>query len=177
MIFSKSCGSFSLIKFSVLYSSLFLFAVTLPFTPSTSAKHRINATSHQKETIITPSPKSPPQIEIFEAHQGENKTYVISLDSNHGGATLIAYNSPTCQANTHGTTIINSKTSKLEFTAKEDPFCKITMQKNKNNQLKIIKETAPCSTWHGDFCSFTSLSSLTRIYPKQSPKEPISKTQ
>lgn len=157
----------------LLYFGLFLSMSSIPLSSLTTyGKHlptHHHAHSQQTPPVIHPA-SVPPQMQVFEANAESNKTYVIAMDSNHPGATLITYNTPSCQANTHGTTVINPKSPYLlEFTAKEDPYCKITMQKTKNGQLKIIRETRPCNTWHGDFCSFTSLTTLTRIYPKNIP--------
>lgn len=120
----------------------------------------------RKEIVIQKPSNISSQIEVFENHDEIHKSYMVVFDSNHPGATLIAYNSPTCQANTHGTTIVNRQdSSKFEFTSTDDPYCKITMQITKKHQLKILKESVPCSTWHGDFCSFTTLPILNRLYP------------
>lgn len=144
--------------------------LTLAFTPPSFADHKHTHTKSQHHAPakqkISAHPLALPQIEIYEAHQGNKSNYIIALYTHQQGASLISYTSQTCQADSHGTTLPNPKnSSQFEFTAREDPFCKITLQKTKKNQLKVIKETAPCGTWHGDLCSFSSLPTLNRIYP------------
>lgn len=155
--------------------SLFYLSFTLSlscfsfsaFAPSAQAHTSHTASSAKNEQQkAAPSTSTLPQLEIYEASQDKNRDYLIALYTHQSGAALISYNTPTCQANSHGTTRPDAKDpSKLEFTAREDPYCKITLQKTRNHQLKVLKETLPCATWHGDFCSFKSLAPLTRIYP------------
>ena len=156
--------SFRLIKY-LSYTILSLI-ISLTVLSNLTYARSSNTKSSVKISTLNKASRILPQIEIFESHVGISKNYVIALDPIHPGATLITYNSPTCQANTHGNTILNHHDpSKLEFTAKEDPYCKISMQITKNHQLKILSETIPCSTWHGDFCSFETLPIVNRIYP------------
>lgn len=158
MIKRISLGILSLLAISC---SLSVFAKT----------HHATASKHSKETAAkTEKPTNPvlsdPQISIYSAHKEKNN-YVIALYTDRPGKALITYDSPTCQANSYGDTVLNSKNkSEIVFTSTEDPLCKVTLQKTANNQLKIIKETSACTAWHGDFCSFSSLSPLTRIYPQ-----------
>lgn len=127
---------------------------------------------NQKENSQKKQTFFPYQLEIFENHNDLNKNYIITMDTHHLGTTLLTFNSPTCQANAQGTTkLISENPTKLEFTSKEDPYCKITMQVTRQNQLKILKETIPCSTWHGDFCSFTTLSTLNHVYPSSTKEK------
>lgn len=132
---------------------------------TTSSKHiqesHKNTEKPEEKPTITD-----PQLIFYSAHKDKNN-YVIALYTDRPGKALITYDSPTCQANSYGDTTINGKNkSEIEFTSTEDPLCKITLEKIKNNQLKITKETPACTAWHGDFCSFSSLSPLTRVYPQ-----------
>lgn len=132
---------------------------------TTSPKHtqetHKNTAKPEEKPVITD-----PQLTFYSAHKDKNN-YVIALYTDRPGKALITYDSPTCQANSYGNTVINAKNkSEIEFTSTEDPLCKISLEKTKNNQLKITKETPACNAWHGDFCSFSSLSPLTRIYPQ-----------
>lgn len=147
-----------------------LLAIGYTSTVLAKTHHTIATSKHPLETtkkIEKPTSTQPsePQISIYSAHKEKNN-YVIALYADRPGKSLITYDSPTCQANSYGDTVPSSKNkSEIIFTSTEDPKCKITLQKAENNQLKITKETAACNAWHGDFCSFSSLSPLTRIYP------------
>ncbi|CAI3934175.1 MULTISPECIES: hypothetical protein [Commensalibacter] len=149
----------------------FLFAISGISSVFADTHHKTITSKHTQElskNITRTTEKSvlaDPQLNFYSAHQDKNN-YVIALYTNRPGKALITYDSPTCQANSYGDTIIDSKNkSQIEFTSTEDPLCKITLKKENDNQLKIIKETPACTAWHGDFCSFSSLSPLTRIYP------------
>ncbi|MDI2113287.1 hypothetical protein [Commensalibacter nepenthis] len=161
MITNSSLGIFFLLMISNIPSS---FATAQQHTTA-PPKHKHNA----PQTIpknVEKSIVSDPQITIYSAHKDKNN-YVIALYTDRPGKALITYDSPTCQANSYGNTTINPKNkSEIEFTSTEDPLCKIALQKTNNNQLKITKETPACAAWHGDFCTFSSISLLTRIYPQ-----------
>ncbi|MDI2089781.1 hypothetical protein [Commensalibacter oyaizuii] len=138
---------------------------TTPSHHKPAQKH--NHSEVKKSPSSSTSTLPSPQFEIYEGHGENKKNYVLALYPDRNGSALIAYDSPTCQANSHGTTIINpKKPSEIEFTSKEDPHCKITLHKIKDHQLSIDKETLACNAWHGDFCSFSSITPLRRIYPK-----------
>ncbi|WP_271789091.1 hypothetical protein [Commensalibacter communis] len=152
-----------------------LFLLMISSMPSSFANTQHHKTSPSKQTYNTPkaitrndkpSIVTDSQISIYNAHKDKNN-YVIALYTDQPGKALITYDSPTCQANSYGSTSINPKNkSEIEFTSTEDPLCKINFKKTNNNELKIIKETAACTAWHGDFCTFSSISLLTRIYPQ-----------
>lgn len=156
----------------ISFGVCFLFAISSIPSVFADTHHRTTASKHTQELQKNTKNNNEkpvltdPQLIFYSAHQDKNN-YVIALYTDRPGKALITYDSPTCQANSYGDTIIDTKNkSQIEFTSTEDPLCKITLQKADNNQLKIIKETPACTAWHGDFCSFSSLSPLTRIYPQ-----------
>lgn len=153
----KNCGRQRVKTLSLLITSAYIASL------SCHAALAHNLKQKEKKHNKTVS-KTVPQINIFEAHK-DKQNYVIALYTNATGAALVAYDSPTCQANSYGETRIE-KTQPLEivFTSAEDTHCKITF-KLKDSKLFVTNETPSCSTWHGDFCSFSSLSPLSRLYP------------
>lgn len=155
----------------ISFGVLSLLALSCSTSVFAKTHHAAAVSKHPQETTkkaehATLPKATDPQISIYSAHKEKNN-YVIALYTDRPGKALITYDSPTCQANSYGDTVPNSKNkNEIGFTSTEDPLCKITLQKTENNLLKIIKETPACNAWHGDFCSFSSLSPLTRIYPQ-----------